>query len=192
MARNPKPISEAKIGSKKEQAKGRAKVAAPVIPYVKVGKAAEDERKRAATRAETERVESNRAAEGRRSGFSVQELKRLADNPATGGGTVLPHSGVQGGLRMSDQMEPPAPTENKVTERVINRKPYSFRAVPIKNTPAAGVTPEQEAAQKKYIDDAMATPEGQAYKANWDAIRAKQDEENAARQADLNKTKFTY
>lgn len=162
----------------KEQAKGRAKVL-PAIPYVKVGKAGEDARKRAATRADTERVESTRAAEGRRSGFSVQELKRLADNPATGGGTVLPHSGVMGGgVRMSDQMEP-APTDNKVTERVINRKPYNFRAVPIKNTPAAGVTPEQEAAQKKYIDDAMATPEGQAYKAKWDAIRAKQDEENA-------------
>jgi hypothetical protein len=178
MARNPKPISEAKIGSKKEQAKGRAKVAAPVIPYVKVGKAAEDDRKRAATRAETERVESDRAAEGRRSGFSVQELKRLADKPATGGGTVLPHSGVQGsGVRMSDQME--QPTENNVTERVINRKPYTFAPAPLKNTQGLA-TPEQVEAQKKYVADAMATPEGQAYKAKWDAINAKTEADSVA------------
>jgi hypothetical protein len=160
MAKKTKPISEAKIGSMKEQAKGRAQVLPP-IPYVKVGKAGEDERKRAATRADTERVESNRAAEGRRSGFSVQELKRLADNPATGGGTVLPHSGVQGGLRMSDQMEP-APTANNVTERVINRKPYNFSPVSVENTPA-GATSEQNDAQQKYIAESLATPEGQAY-----------------------------
>lgn len=160
----------------KEQAKGRAK-ALPAIPYVKVGKAGETERARAATRAGTERTESDRAAEGRRSGFSVQELKRLAEKPAVGGGTVLPHSGVQGGgTRMSDQMEP---TENNVTQRVINRKPYVFRDAPAKNSPV-GPTPEQEAAQKKYIADAMATPEGQAYKARSDAARAKAEADSIA------------
>jgi hypothetical protein len=154
----------------KNQAKGR-KAALPAIPYVKVGKAGEDERKRAATRADTERIESVRAADGRTTGFSARDVMRLRTQKTTGGGTVLPHTGVIGGLRMSDQLEA-APTDNNVTERVINRKPYNFRPVPIKNTPAAGVTPEQEAAQKKYIEDAMATPEGQAYKAKSDAARA--------------------
>lgn len=163
----------------KEQRKGREKVTLPAIPYIKVGKAGEDERKRAATRADTERVEAARAAEGRRSGFSVQELQRLADKPGVGGGTVIPHSGVMGGgVRMSDQMEP-APTENNVTERVINRKPYNFSPAPAKNSPV-GPTPEQVAAQAKYVADAMATPEGQAYKAKQDAARAKAEADSIA------------
>jgi hypothetical protein len=61
---------------------------------------------------------------------------------------------------MSDQME--QPTENNVTERVINRKPYNFSPTPMKNSPG-GATPDQEAAQAKYKADALATPEGQAW-----------------------------
>lgn len=185
MARKTNPVSPARIGSEKEKAKGRAKAAVvtPPIPYKKVGAAAESEQKRAADRASKERIESDNAANGAKgNGFSLRMLKEIAaGGRSTGGGTVLPHTGVIGGLRMSDQMEPAATTENAVTERVINRKPYNFRPTPAKNSPV-GATPEQEEAQRKYIADAMATPEGQAYQAKWDAIREKNAAEAAERE----------
>ena len=166
MARKTNPVSPAKIGSEKAKTAGRAKDAAaklPPIPYKKVGSSAETEKKRAATRANTERVEADRGANGVRYGFSVQQIKRAQENPQTGGGTVLPHSGVMGGgVRMSDQIVP-LPTDNQVVERTVNRRPYNFAPTPDKNRNMGAGSPEQAALEQDAVKKALATPEGKAH-----------------------------